>query len=140
MVLTIISTMNKRRLQISEIEYFNPIPVDLVINIFSRLRLKCVARCRCVSKQWSAIIQRPNYNQLFPIKSPAAPRLLFVFTSAYDLFITSSHQPQNPDQNSSLVATLRFKTLSKHLYRLSRPVHGLVCRQHIGKKKLYQLL
>ncbi|CAL9218827.1 unnamed protein product [Arabidopsis halleri] len=111
--------------------YFDPIPVDLVINILSRLPLECIARSRCVSKLWSSTIRRPNYNLLFPVKSPATPRLLFVFKVAGELLFNSSPQPFNPNRNSSLVATSLHKTSSTSFSQLCRPVHGLVCCQHI---------
>ncbi|KAG7595119.1 F-box domain [Arabidopsis thaliana x Arabidopsis arenosa] len=114
--------------------YLDPIPVDLVINILSRLPLECIARCRCVSKLWSSIVRRPNYNLLFPVKSPATPRLLFIITVAGELLFNSSHSPQslNPNRNSSLVATsLQKTTCSTNSFQLCRPVHGLVCRHHI---------
>ncbi|CAL9218826.1 unnamed protein product [Arabidopsis halleri] len=112
--------------------YIAPIPVDLVINILSRLSLECIARCRCVSKMWSSIIRRPNYNLLFPLKSPATPRLLFVFKVPGELLFNISPQHFNPDRHSSLVATsLQKTTCNTSFFQLCRPVHGLVCCQHI---------
>ncbi|EFH68017.1 hypothetical protein ARALYDRAFT_892398 [Arabidopsis lyrata subsp. lyrata] len=111
--------------------YSDPIPVDLVINILSRLSLECIARCRCVSKLWSSIIRRPNYNLLFPLKSPATPRLLFVFKVPGELLFNASPQHFNPDRHSSLVATsLQKTTCNTSFFQLCRPVHGLVCCQH----------
>ncbi|CAH8255544.1 unnamed protein product [Arabidopsis lyrata] len=111
--------------------YFDPIPVDLIINILSRLPLECIARCRCVSKLWSSIVRRPNYNLLFPFKSPATPRLLFAFKVSEELLFNSSPQPHNPCRNLSLVATSLQRTSSANFFKFCRPVHGLVCRQHI---------
>ena len=127
----IVSRSNKRSSTSGkETCYFDPIPVDLVINILSRLSLECIARCRCVSKLWSSIIRRPNYNQLFPIKSPA-PRILFTIEYAGILFFYSSPQPHNPDENSSLVATLHQNTGNTKFYEICGPVCGRVlCRQY----------
>ncbi|XP_020867164.1 putative F-box protein At1g53550 [Arabidopsis lyrata subsp. lyrata] len=128
-----VSRPNKRSSSCGrEVERFDPIPVDLVINILSRLSQKFIVRCRCVSKLWSSIIRRPNYNQLFPIKSMdlAPPQLLFVYKVAEELLFNSSPQPHNPNMNSSLVATLRRRTSSTNFSKFSGHVRGLVCRQH----------
>jgi len=136
----IVSRSNKRSSTSGkETCYFDPIPVDLVINILSRLSLECIARCRCVSKLWSSIIRRPSYNQLFPVKSSATPRLLFVFKVARELFFNSSPQHFNPN-NSSLVATSLQKTSSTRFSQLCRPVHGLICSQHIEENYLFALI
>ncbi|CAA0292912.1 F-box domain [Arabidopsis thaliana x Arabidopsis arenosa] len=121
-----------------DIEYFGLIPVDLFIsNILSRLPLKSKAKCRCVSKLWSSIIRRPNYNQLFPIKSPA-PRILFTIEYAGILFFYSSPQPHNPDENSSLVATLHQNTGNTKFYEICGPVCGRVlCRQYNSVGVIY---
>ncbi|KAG7595117.1 F-box-like domain superfamily [Arabidopsis thaliana x Arabidopsis arenosa] len=110
-----------------EIELLDSIPVDLVINILSRLSvsIKFIARCRCVSKLWSSIIRRLNYNQLFPIKPLAPPQLLFVYKVEGELLFNSSPQPHNPNMNSSLVATLRRRTSSKNFSKFCGHVRGL---------------
>ncbi|CAA7045648.1 unnamed protein product [Microthlaspi erraticum] len=54
------------------------IPTDLIIEIFSRLPGKSVARFRCLSKLWSSTLRRPYFTELFLTKSSARPRLLFV--------------------------------------------------------------
>ncbi|KAL0718649.1 hypothetical protein Bca4012_067972 [Brassica carinata] len=113
------------------------IPVDVIINILSRLPLKSIAQCRCVCKLWSSIARRPNYNLLFPIKPPDTPtrRILFAFKVGSNLFFYSSpQQQQDPDNsNSPIVATRHDINLGSDLQQLCRPVRGLVCSQHIGK-------
>ncbi|CAH8255545.1 unnamed protein product [Arabidopsis lyrata] len=121
-----------------ETKYFDRIPVDLVIsNILSRLPVKSKAQCRCVSKLWSSIIRRPNYDQLFPIKTPAPPRILFTIDVSGECFFYSSPQPHNPDQNSSLVATLHNRTGNTKFYKICGPVCGLVCRQYNSVGLIY---
>ncbi|CAN6916304.1 unnamed protein product, partial [Brassica oleracea] len=48
-----------------------PIPTDLIIEIFSRLSLKSIAICRCVSKLWASILRLPDFTDLFLTKSSA---------------------------------------------------------------------
>ncbi|XP_019096626.1 PREDICTED: putative F-box protein At1g61060 [Camelina sativa] len=129
--------MNQRRSSSTsreETEYLDLIPVDLFIsNILSRLPVESLAQCRCVSKLWSSIIRHPNYKILFPIKSQAPPRILFIIEYEGSLFFYSSPQPQNPDQNTSLVATFHHshRTRGSDFGVCRPPVGGLVCRQHV---------
>ncbi|XP_023645435.1 probable F-box protein At1g53815 [Capsella rubella] len=110
---------------------FGLIPVDLFIsNILSRLPVDSLGQCRCVSKLWSSIIRRPYYNVLFPIKSPAPPRILFTIEYGGDMLFYSSPQPHNLDKNTSLVATLHHRTRNTKFYDICDPVSGLVCRQY----------
>ncbi|XP_019094603.1 PREDICTED: putative F-box protein At1g53360 [Camelina sativa] len=97
----------------------DPIPVDLLIDIFSRVPAYSIARFRCVSKSLESILRRPDFTELFLTKSVSRPRLLFVVPVNdsdnedsdnedpvnEESFVSSSPQPQNPDDNSSLVAT-----------------------------------
>ncbi|CAA7030997.1 unnamed protein product [Microthlaspi erraticum] len=85
--------------------YSDPIPVDLLIEIFSQLPLKSIDRFRCVSKFWGYILRRPDFTELFLTKSSTRPRLLFTIEVDEKLLFYSSPQPQNPDDNSTLVAT-----------------------------------
>ncbi|KAL9859214.1 putative F-box domain-containing protein [Arabidopsis thaliana] len=55
--------------------------IDLIIEIVSRLPLDSIAICRCVSKQWASILQRPDFAESFLRKSLSRPRLLFTFRS-----------------------------------------------------------
>ncbi|XP_010481176.1 PREDICTED: putative F-box protein At1g53550 [Camelina sativa] len=100
------------------------LPVDVVINIMSRLPMKSMAQCRCVSKLWSSVIRRTNNNLLFPITFPdPPPRILLTIEYAGDLFFYTS--PHNPDVNLSLVATFHHKTSGKDLYECSSEYHVL---------------
>ncbi|CAH8254598.1 unnamed protein product [Arabidopsis lyrata] len=92
--------MTKRKQHVSgDNSLFDQISVDLVINILSKLPVKSIAQCRCVSKHWSSIIRRPNYNMLFPTKSPATPRFLFIVRNGLfrpNFFISSSPEVWRP--------------------------------------------
>ncbi|CAN6806327.1 unnamed protein product [Brassica oleracea] len=113
-----------------EREYTKPIiPVDLLIDIFSRLPLKHVARFRCLSKSWASILGSPYFTELFLTKSSNRPRLLFTVNSYGKLFFFSTPQiTQNPHANSSVVATWYKTHPWKHHERTSSLLHGrLVC-------------
>ncbi|CAA7045649.1 unnamed protein product [Microthlaspi erraticum] len=58
------------------------IPTDLIIEIFSRLPGKSIARFRCLSKLWSSTLRRPFFTELFLTRSSGRPRLLFVLKEA----------------------------------------------------------
>ncbi|CAA7043490.1 unnamed protein product [Microthlaspi erraticum] len=90
-------------------EYSDPIPVDILIDIFSRLSRKTTMRFRCVSKLWGYILRPPDFTELFLTNSYTRPRIFFTVVSNHKLFFYSSPQPQNPDHNSTLVAT-RYHT------------------------------
>ncbi|CAA7018519.1 unnamed protein product [Microthlaspi erraticum] len=123
---------------------FDLIPVDLFINnILSRLPVKSLAQCRCVSKLWSSIVRRPNYHLLFPIKSPATPkpRLLYALEKETKLLFFSSPQPPKPSVRY-LPPTRHTSFSSEYCYEVKTypPVNGLVCSQHIGNKCLWAVI
>ncbi|CAN6996768.1 unnamed protein product [Brassica rapa subsp. trilocularis] len=79
------------------------LPIDLVIDIFSRLPLKSIARCRCISKRWASFLRRSDFTELFLTKSLACPELLFACRTQRELLFFSSHQLQHPDENLSTI-------------------------------------
>ncbi|CAN7061520.1 unnamed protein product [Brassica rapa subsp. trilocularis] len=81
-----------------------PIPDDLVFEIFSRLPSKAIARCCCVSKFWASMLRSQDFTELFLTKSFAHPQLLFVFKDDREIVFFSSPQPENPEENSYVVA------------------------------------
>lgn len=90
-----------------------PLPIDLTIDIFSRLPSKSIAVCRCVSKPWASTLLRQDFADLFLTKSSTRPpQLLFAQQKDGSLFFSSSSsppppppQPQNPEENSSPVVS-----------------------------------
>ncbi|CAA7049614.1 unnamed protein product [Microthlaspi erraticum] len=107
-------------------EYSDTIPSDILIDIFFRLLGKSIARFRCVSKLWASIPSLPGFTELFLTKSLARPRLLFAIQVGKELLFFSSPQPQNPAENSTLLAT-RYKRFPKTFpSRITPPLYGLL--------------
>ncbi|KAL0701128.1 hypothetical protein Bca4012_057250 [Brassica carinata] len=104
-------------------QHINEIPVDLIIEILLRLPTKSIARCRCVSKFWSAIINRTDFTELFMARSQARPQILFSFQKS-DFFFFLTPQVQN---KSSLVAKNHIRLPIDDSYQICGPVHGFVC-------------
>ncbi|KAL1195297.1 F-box protein [Cardamine amara subsp. amara] len=109
------------------------IPHDLLIDILSRNPAKSIARSRCVSKIWKSILLSPNFTELFLRRSLSRPRLLFTFFEDESLFFFSSPQPQNLDENTSLVAVADHHTYFQHVsFGICLPINGLICTQDRG--------
>ncbi|RID66831.1 hypothetical protein BRARA_D01946 [Brassica rapa] len=83
-----------------------PIPEDLVFEIFSRLPSKAIARCRCISKLLGSMLVRQDFTESFLTKSCARPQLLFAFQDDSEVVFFSSPQPENPEDNSYVVAPI----------------------------------
>ncbi|CAA7030991.1 unnamed protein product [Microthlaspi erraticum] len=94
-----------------------PIPIDLLIDILSRLPRKSIDRFRCVSKFWGYILRRPDFTELFLTNSSTRPRILFIVEADGKLLFYSSPQPQTQtqDDNSTLVATRYHTSFPKYL-------------------------
>ncbi|KAL0671020.1 hypothetical protein Bca4012_033724 [Brassica carinata] len=87
-----------------------PFPIDVIMEIFSRLPVKSIAICRCVSKTWSSVLRRKDFTELFLSRSRTLPKLLLAYKKGGELFFFSAPQPQNPDASSSpVVATYHMK-------------------------------
>ncbi|CAF2287825.1 BnaA04g18670D [Brassica napus] len=126
-----------------------PFPVDLFMEIFSRLPVKSIAICRCVSKTWSSVLRRQDFTELFLSRSRTLPKLLLAYQKDGDLFFFSAPQPQNPEENSSpVVATYRMKLsfdayfrngafgingLDHGLVGLSGRTHSVICNPSTGQ-------
>ncbi|CAA7031012.1 unnamed protein product [Microthlaspi erraticum] len=114
----------------------DPIPVDILIDIFSRLPRKSIDRFRCVSKSWRYLLRRPDFRDAFLTNSSTRPRLFFTLIYNGQLFCYSSPQPQNPDDNSTLVATFYDKSSARWFPTDNRTlVCGLALLQGKYKRK-----
>lgn len=103
-----------------------PIPIDLVMEILSRLPAKYVGRCRCVSKLWATILCRKDFTELFLKKSFARPQLLFACLKDNGLFLFSSHQPQTHNEISAAIDT-SYLTHVPMTYQVCGMINGLIC-------------
>ncbi|CAA7030994.1 unnamed protein product [Microthlaspi erraticum] len=118
--------------------YSDHIPVDLLIEIFSRLPRKSIDRIHCISKSLGYILRRPDFTELFLTKSSTRPRLLLTVKADGNLLFYSSPQPQNPDDNSTLVAT-RYHTSFPESFSSSyccSTVCGLALLYEVGKRNV----
>ncbi|CDY60955.1 BnaA04g28850D [Brassica napus] len=97
-----------------------PIPDDLVFEIFSRLPSKAIARCRCVSKLLASMLRSHYFTELFLTKSCARPQLLFAFEDDSEVVFFSSPQPENPEENSYVLAANQLARIPSS-YGLSAP-------------------
>ncbi|XP_033148397.1 F-box protein At3g57590-like [Brassica rapa] len=98
-------------------ENSDSIPIDLILEIFSRLPSKSVGRFHCVSKLWRSMLSSPYFKELYLTRSSTRPRLLFVVHSVGEeeeeedkLHFYSSSQPQIPYDKSSLVVAADYHT------------------------------
>ncbi|KAL0701066.1 hypothetical protein Bca4012_057188 [Brassica carinata] len=101
-----------------------------MIEILLRLPTKSIARCRCVSKYWSAILNRTDFTEFFMARSQARPQILFFFPkSDFFFFLTPHVQNKSP-----LVAKNHIKLPIGGSYQILGPVRGFVCLR-IGTKE-----
>ncbi|XP_019100391.1 PREDICTED: F-box protein At3g57590-like isoform X1 [Camelina sativa] len=78
-----------------------PLPNDLILEIFSRMPAKSVARFRTLSKQWAALLRSPDFTKLFLTRSSNRPRLLLGAERNGEWLFFSSLQPHNRYDKSS---------------------------------------
>ncbi|KAG7564747.1 F-box associated domain type 3 [Arabidopsis suecica] len=108
------------------------IPIELLIDVFSRLSIEDVARCRCVSKPWSSILRRRDFTQLFLKISSTRPRILLTFLHKGRRHFYSIPQDLDPDRNNyssriSAYYQMHFpKDLSSSV-EVCPPILGLIC-------------
>ncbi|XP_048610025.1 putative F-box protein At2g19630 isoform X1 [Brassica napus] len=103
-----------------------PIPDELVFEIFSRLPSKTIARCRCACKLWSSMLRRQDFTDSFLTKSCARPQLLFACEDDSKYIFFSSPQPENPEENSYVVASNHLARFPSS-YSLFGCTYGFLC-------------
>ncbi|KAL0801148.1 hypothetical protein Bca101_056324 [Brassica carinata] len=94
------------------------IPVDLMIEILLRLPTKSIARCRCVSKYWSAILNRTDFTELFMARIGTKETVL---STIYNLSTRQAiHLPNVKTSSNNFVKTyLGFDPIDKKFKVLS---------------------
>ena len=103
-----------------------PIPDELVFEIFSRLPSKTIARCRCACKLWPSMLRRQDFTDSFLTKSCARPQLLFACEDDSKYIFFSSPQPENPEDNSYVVASNHLARFPSS-YSLFGCTYGFLC-------------
>ncbi|KAL1222409.1 putative F-box protein [Cardamine amara subsp. amara] len=114
------------------------LPIDLIIEILLRLPAKSIANFRCVSKQWSSIIRRPNFTESFSKNSLSRPRLLFTFRIVSKWHFFSSPQPRiNFDEKSVVATDYRMGYSRGQLIRMKiwQSVHGFIYLNYVARCK-----
>ncbi|KAL0797121.1 hypothetical protein Bca101_068498 [Brassica carinata] len=86
------------------------VPIELNLDILSRLPAKSIGRFRCVSKLWASILGGQDFKDLFLAKSSAQPRLLFGIeeNGKWSIFSLPQHLSQYDKLSSSVVVTPEF--------------------------------
>ncbi|KAJ4883423.1 F-box protein DOR [Raphanus sativus] len=103
------------------------IPDDLISEIFLRLPVKCIARCRCLSKLWASIINRQDFTDRYLKISSTRPRLLFVFHESRKVFFFSAPQNQEDDNSSPTTSSYHMSFPVDYVEGICSPISGLVC-------------
>ncbi|XP_010431176.1 PREDICTED: F-box protein At3g49450-like [Camelina sativa] len=109
-------------------ENYGRLPVDLLVDILSRLPVKSVARSRCVSANWNSLLCNPHYTDLFLTRSSTRPRLLFTFEAEGKWSIFSAPEYLISDNNSNLIVVDSHMDVPRdYTFRVCEPVCGLLC-------------
>ncbi|CAN7063480.1 unnamed protein product [Brassica rapa subsp. trilocularis] len=106
------------------------LPMDLMMDIFSRLSLKSIAICRCVSKQWGSVLGHSGFRDLLLTRSQARPRLLFACVEDNKVIFLSSPQPQSssPTPSPPVAADYHMSFSFDHpVQDISTSLNGFVC-------------
>ncbi|KAG2326425.1 hypothetical protein Bca52824_009153 [Brassica carinata] len=118
------------------------IPIDLILEILSRLPSKSVGKFHCVSKLWRSMLIRPYFTELYLTRSSTRPRLLFAVDRVgeeEELHFYSSPQPQIPYDKSSLVVAADYHTTFTFPSTGCNYASGLICfrgKCYSGKEAL----
>uniref|UniRef100_M4E277 F-box domain-containing protein n=1 Tax=Brassica campestris TaxID=3711 RepID=M4E277_BRACM len=116
-------------------ENSKPLPIDLVMEILSRLPVKSIGRCLCVSKLWASILRLPYFSTLFTTRSSVRPHMLLSYGEKGQVLFFSSPQLKNPNENASLTANYLSRVpYGGYSCHINDPVHGMVCLTYIDKE------
>lgn len=100
------------------------IPLDVTLEILSRLPAKSIGRSLCVSKLWSSFTTIPGFISSFATRCSARPpRLLATFSKDSKRFVFSFPQNQNHDSH---VYSYQMTNTDSWSWKHSKSVQGLV--------------
>ncbi|KAH0917880.1 hypothetical protein HID58_025540 [Brassica napus] len=104
------------------------IPLDLEVEIMTRLPVKSLMRSRCVSKTWSSIILSQGFVHAYYAMSSSATRSRFTVAFSNSVFVKGDAQRLFIFSSSSLAANLHMTIPSLSLSHVSDcpSVHGFV--------------
>ncbi|CAA7052318.1 unnamed protein product [Microthlaspi erraticum] len=91
------------------------LPVDMIIEILTKLPARSVSKLICLSKLWSSIIQGKHFTDLYLTRSSTRHLLL----SGDDKFYSCQENPSSSNHRTTR------KTISG--IPISAPVRGLIC-------------
>lgn len=57
------------KLRKTEQDFFANLPLEIVIDILSRLPIRTTVRCKCVCKQWLGVIESREFSKSHPLKT-----------------------------------------------------------------------
>ncbi|ESQ34038.1 hypothetical protein EUTSA_v10009344mg [Eutrema salsugineum] len=75
------------------------IPLDLTLEILSRLPAKSILRSQCVSKLWSSFTTLPSFVSSFASRSSSRPPSLLIWNPSLRRFSTLPHPTHSHDDN-----------------------------------------
>lgn len=108
-----------------EIEKFESIPFDVIIEILTRLPAKSIAKFRCVSKLWDSTLRSLTFTESFFTISFSRPKLLFTCLKDGKTFFFTSLP--NPTNSSTFTVDFHMSFPINYPCEVARPVRGLVC-------------
>ncbi|KAJ4879896.1 putative F-box protein [Raphanus sativus] len=103
----------------------NHIPLDLTLDILSRLPAKSIVRYQCVSKLWSSSIKLPSFINSFTARSTSrSPTLLVTISSGSRKYVFSFPQHHIPD--GSICSPFYSYQITNLDHSRSDSIHGLI--------------
>lgn len=114
---------------------YEALPDDLQTEIMSRLPLKSLVTCICVSKKWASLIRLKEFRNRYLHRSMTRPRVLFInFPFGRHVLFHSVYQEDEPLLVSG---QQRIRISLDPICEISQPIRGLVCIQENTKVVIF---
>ncbi|CAN8320882.1 unnamed protein product [Cochlearia groenlandica] len=110
------------------------LPIDLIVEILSRLPPKSLARFHCVSKQWASILYRPYFTEMFLSKSSTHPHLLFAIEENGLWTFFSLRQRHTPYKNSTSSSSSSTSLVETAEFHMKFPPESMEIYPHSNRK------